>query len=407
MIRSQRPRARQVLEAASGAAFFMLFLTSEADARKLSVLYEFHQKSGYWPGGALAIDTQGNVYGTAVAGGKSGGGTIFEIKSGQERRLYSLGQDAASPAGGLILDSQNNLYGTTTSGGLNDNGTVFELTAGGTFTVLYKFGEGTDGDNPASNLLLQNGQLLGTTAHGGNRADCQGGCGTVFAVSQDGSSEQVLYAFQGGKDGFDPTAGLISDGKGDFFGTTEGGGGACSGAYCGTVFELTSDGKEKVLHRFEGYPDGEQPAGGVVTDAQGSLFGVTFLGGAGNSGALYKIASDGTESILYSFSNFADGAYPEGGLMIDNMGNLYGTTTAGGGGCKVVGHGLGCGTVYEVAPDGTERVLARLVHRHDPHFPASPLAMDSKGILYGAGISGGKRTRFCPLGCGVFFEIGR
>ena len=185
-----------------------------------------------------------------------------------------------------------------------------------------------------------NGDLFGTTAIGG------AGAGTVFELVNTGSgyTEKVLYSFSGGSDGVFPDARLITDAKGDLFGTTINGG---ANGY-GTVFELVNTGSgytENVLYSFSGGSDGRNPVADLIADANGDLFGTTNGGGAGY-GTVFELVNTGsgyTEKVLYSFSGGSDGAIPLAGLFADAKGDLFGTTANG---------GYGPGTVFEITNSG-------------------------------------------------------
>jgi uncharacterized repeat protein (TIGR03803 family) len=159
----------------------------------------------------------------------------------------------------------------------------------------------------------------------------------------------VLYSFAGKPDGAIPEAELtVLDGV--LYGTTTRGG--TSERNNGTVFEIRSDGKERVLHSFTHHPDGSAPEAGL-TVLNGLLYGTTSGGGNGENGTVFEVSKNGTERVVYSFKNKPDGSTPAGGLAAIN-GVLYGTTTTGGDNKDCV---YGCGTVFEVRPDGKERVL--------------------------------------------------
>ena len=255
----------------------------------------------------------------------AGGGTWTE------KVLYSFGNgtDGTDPAAGLIFDAAGNLYGTTQTGGTHSGGMVFELTpaAGGTWTekVLYNFG-GTDGDQPAAGLVFDAaGNLYGTTYVGGTSDK-----GTVFELTPAGGgtwTEKVLYNFNG-TSGAIPQAGLIFDAAGNLYSTTFAG-----GTYnLGTLFELTPAGggtwTEQVLHSFGNGTDGSGPWAGLIFDAAGNLYGTTRYGGSYGGGTVFRLNAQG-ETLLYSFSG-ADGKNPIAGLALDAAGNLYGTTYLGG-----------------------------------------------------------------------------
>ena len=342
-----------------------------------TVLHNFHGNSpdGWNPHAGLIFDAAGNLYGTTSGGGTYGRGTVFELSPTQgglwtEKVLYSFGNstDGVYPAyGALIFDAAGNLYGTTSSGGTHNCqgnggcGTVFQLspTVGGawTETVLYNFGNGTDGYSPEAGLVLDAaGNLFGTTAYGGANGCAvaqYSGCGTVFEltpVAGGGWTETVVHNFGSGTDGVLPIAGLTFDTAGNLYGTTEVGG----PSNVGTVFQLspmTGGGwSETVIHSFNVDSGGWGPAAGtLVFDAAGSLYGSAF---SGNTAFQLTPAVGGTwtETVLYTFDH--DSA-PWAGLIFDATGNLYGTTWFGGPHhhhhhqCDP---GPGCGTVFELIP---------------------------------------------------------
>ena len=238
----------------------------------------------------------------------------------------------------MIRDDQGNLYGTASgdNGGYG-NGAVYQITSTGTLKLLYQFTGGADGLCPYSTLVRDSsGNLYGTTYRGGTF-----GYGTVYEVTPAGT-ESVLYSFTGGADGSNPVGELVRDAGGNLYGTTTGG-----GTVYGTVFKLSSDGTETVLHSFN-VTDGYYPATGLLRDQRGNLYGTTIFGGKYNKGTIYKVEKNGKESVLYSFTGQADGGSPDGALIRDKAGNLYGTTTSGGAfnsECL-----SGCGVVYKLTP---------------------------------------------------------
>ncbi|MGA3093625.1 MAG: choice-of-anchor tandem repeat GloVer-containing protein [Terriglobales bacterium] len=297
---------------------------------------------GHNPEGGLLRDTKGNLYGTTWDGGVYGsyysGGTVFALTpSGAETTLYSFdgnGTDGSNPQSGLIRDKQGNLYGTTAGGGVYGGGTVFELTPSGAETILWNFGNGTDGNYSVAGLIVdKNGNLYGTTTRGGAN-----GVGTVFKLTPSGA-ETILWNFGNGTDGYWPYAGLIRDKKGNVYGTTGSG-----GAYgYGTVFALTQKGTETILWNFGSGTDGKYPYGGLVFDKKGNLYGTTGAGGAYGDGTVFELTPSRTETILHDFNwDGTDGYGPSAGLVFDKKGNLYGTTFRGGVYDK--------GTVFKVAP---------------------------------------------------------
>ena len=369
-----------------------------ADTEK--VLYSFGSYTGdaLWPYAGLVMDTEGNLYGTTYGGGTYGLGTVFKLTpDGSETLLYSFGSqsgDGEYPEAGLIIDKKGNLYGTTYRGGTNSDGTVFKVTSAGVETVLYSFGGSAgDGEWPVGGLIMdKKGNLYGTTSYAG----AYGG-GTVFKVTPAGI-ETVLYNFGSIPDGNTPWAGLIMDKAGNLYGTTFYG-----GVYnMGTVFKLTPGAVETVLYSFDGWSgDGQYPLSGLVMDTKSNLYGTTEQGGAYGDGTVFKLASAGTESILYSFgSHPGDGAnaYPYAGPIRDKKGNLYGTTIFGGADND--------GLVYEISPPAkkggawTETILYTFTGEPgDGERPFGGLVMDANDNLYGTTYYGGATNN------GTVFEL--
>lgn len=238
--------------------------------------------------------------------------------------------------------------------------------------------------------------------------------GFVFALSfppagAHAKTLRVLYSFcakAGCADGNGPAAGVVADSAGNLYGTTEVGGGAnACPVGCGVVFKLAPDGTESVLHVFTGAPDSEYPDSVLLLDLEGNLYGATPLGGSTNDGAVYKLAPDGTETVLYSFTGGSDGSGPAAGLIADAAGNLYGTTAAGGRTNECAD--FGCGTVFRLAPDGSETVLYSFCAKTDCTDGAQPFAdliADEAGNLYGTTQYGGT-TRCIVGGCGTVFRL--
>jgi uncharacterized repeat protein (TIGR03803 family) len=325
----------------------------------------------------------------------------------QYKVVYSFGAipDGNNPLASLIR-AGGTLYSTTEYGGANacgqtGCGTVFRITTAGTEQVLYSFGSRPDGNYPYASLTDVARTLYGTTRNGGaNGCGDYGndsGCGTVFSITPSGE-ERVLYSF-GWNDGHYPVAPLIAVNSA-LYGTTRGG----PAHQYGTVFSVTTSGAENVLHTFRKEDDhrGSSPTD-ALTDIKGTLYGTTSQGGAYGDGVVFSITPSGTEKVLHSF-NGADGAHPEESL-VDVKGTLYGTTASGG------AHGGGpkycCGTVFSVTPGGIEKVLHSFSGGHDGADPVAPL-IDVHGTLYGTTLRGGSRScrlRDFPKGCGTVFSI--
>ena len=323
---------------------------------------------------------------------------------------FTGGADGNQPADTLVFDASGNLYGTAIEGGSSGAGTVFELTPNAdgawTLSVLYGFTGGSDGRAPLAEVIFDTkGNLYGTSLEGGDY-----GAGTVFEVTpnSDGSwTESVLHAFMGGKDGGYPDHGhLIFDAAGNLYGTTAGWYG---GGY-GTVFELTPNSNgtwtESVLHSFFGGEDGMEPEGTLIFDLTGSLYGTTAGGGAYGHGTAFRLAPglDGKwkKDVLHQFRGGNDGSSPFSGVVFDTAGNLYGTTDDGGAGSCSDPYGTGCGTVFELIPNSkggwTEQVLRRFAGITAGN-PFGGVVLDTAGNLYGTTYN----SSFNSLG--VVFEI--
>jgi uncharacterized repeat protein (TIGR03803 family) len=335
---------------------------------KETILYSFTGGSdGQEPVAGVTMDAAGNLFGTTSLGGdgscSNGCGTVFKLSRGTtgytKATLHSFtgGGDGLVPSG-LILDGAGNLYGTTTlsnAEGVTSNpyaGTVFKVSpnADGSYTesVLYAFStiDPSNPQNPSSGLIMDGaGNLYGTTANGGS-----GNFGVAFRLSPsiDGSySESILFDFGGSGGARSPAGGLLLDNLGNLYGTAE-------SPYFGVVFKLApaADGSytESLLHSFDGSSaDGGDPAGSLIMDKLGNLYGTTQSGGAGGGGMVFRLSpaagGDFTEAILYNFRTGIDGGNPKAGLIFDNAGNLYGTTASGGIGVE---EGLEFGTVFEI-----------------------------------------------------------
>jgi uncharacterized repeat protein (TIGR03803 family) len=389
----------------AGTTLGSISLWTDAVAAE-EVLYAFRGGSdGLVPYGALIGDQAGNLYGTTYEGGGgascgSGCGTIFTLSSDRsESLLYAFAGncDGAYPTGRLTEDDQGNFFGTTFEGGTCNSagyGTVFKLMPDNTESVVYAFRGGSDGAYPTGDLIEDdNGSVLGTTSSGGDSNFCENfGCGVVFRVDSSGA-ETVLYAFQGGGDGGVPTGAPIMDGAGNLYGVTQLGGtinSICT-VGCGVVYKLTPDGAEQALYAFQGGEDGSGSRGNLLLDNSGNLYGTTeFGGGTGcvynlGCGTVFKVTPDGMESILHRFQGGLDGNAPVAGLIMDAKGNLFGTTALGGNlNCD---KGGGCGTVFKVSASGRETVLVSFRKRYGREPVAALLA--KKGYLYGTTTSGG------------------
>jgi len=315
---------------------------------------------------------------------------------------FSGGQDGATPLAGLTVDGAGNFYGTAAYGGnlggacgTTGCGTVFRLAnrnSGWVFSPLYSFAGGTDGANPQANVNIgSDGTVYGSTYLGGGTCS-GGGCGTIFNLKPPVSAclsalcpwiETAIHSFTG-PDGIGPVGTVIFDQAGDLFGATSSGGFRNGG----TIFELQPMGGSgwslKILYISYGYPHA-----GLIHDSSGNLYGPAFTAGLGY-GSVYQMVLSGSTWIttdIYDFTNGSDGAYPWGGLILDQSGNLYGSTCAGGS-----GNG---GTVFRLSLSGGNWVLNTLYgftgtgHGGFVVGPAASLVMDKAGALYGTTLADG------------------
>jgi uncharacterized repeat protein (TIGR03803 family) len=425
-----------------------------------TTLYSFTDGAdGANPSDSLTLDSSGAVYGTTQYGGDLncpggdrvyGCGTVFQLTKNSDNTwteavLYSFtdSDDGGYPLGNVIFDSAGTLYGTTPSGGAGSGGTVFSLTPNASswnLSTIYNFKRSPDGRGPSAGLIFgKNGQLYGTTLGGGTTGCNAEGCGTVFELTQHKPghwTERVIHRFQNGSlsDGTQPAASLLIDQEGHLYGTTAYGGipySYCGAGYgtpesCGTVFQLkaASGGRwiENVIYRFPPGPEGIGPAAGVISDGSGNLYSTTYDGGIGpchgsstpesGCGTVFELtpnASGGWRQLtLHKFSGIFDGAGPEGNLIPDASGNLYGTTSYGGSTQCIPYAGCG-GTVFELSPTQhgwKETVLYTFPYgRLRGSSPQSGLSMDPNGNLYGTTYYGGGVS--CQRGCGTVFELSR
>ncbi|MGA8734645.1 MAG: choice-of-anchor tandem repeat GloVer-containing protein [Terriglobales bacterium] len=453
------------------------------------VLHTFNFNDGAFPLGNLIFDAEGGLLGTTANGpgtacNSYGCGTVFRLRPRSDGSWvhaiihnFEGGRDGASPAAGLTLE-QGVFFGTTQFGGTGTGqgfGTVFELIPQHPKTwtehAIHRFAEG---DGPVTNVIFDStGNLYGSLPWSRNPfcSAIGGTCGAVFKMTQSSDhrwKSMQVYAFNGSpvgaipeggliaddsgnfygtasnggtyengsafeltpktgggwniialhsfarnNDGSEPEAGLIFDTSGNLYGTTSGGIG-CYGGPCGTVFRLSPSSrgwKETVLYRFKGGTDGSLPLASVVLDEKGNIYGTTAEGGSsdcgGGCGTVFKLSpnSDGswTETLIHVFHNETDGQSPQSSLVFDDAGNLYGTT--------VVGGGLlyGAGTVFKMTTNSNGVwslvTLYTFTGKQDGGFPVG-LTLGTDGDLYGVTRDGGN-SKSCEYACGTIFRLAR
>jgi uncharacterized repeat protein (TIGR03803 family) len=254
----------------------------------LTTLYNFcaaaHCTDGSTPYAGLVQGTDGNFYGTTYGGGSSGNGTVFKVTpEGKLTTLHNFCSqpscaDGHGPYAGLVQAVDGNFYGTTVAGGPYGDGTVFTVAPTGTLTTIHSF-KGTDGSTPYGGLVqATNGNFYGTTYKGGI------GFGTVFTITPGGKLT-TLHSFDG-SDGSDPYGGVLVQGTdGNFYGTTYVGGANDDG----TVFKITASGTLTTLHSFD-RTDGAYPYGGLVQATNGSFYGTTYEYGANVDGTIFSLS---------------------------------------------------------------------------------------------------------------------
>jgi uncharacterized repeat protein (TIGR03803 family) len=305
------------------------------------------------PSGPLSVDQDGNLYGTAAQGGAGNFGVVFKIApNGTETVLHAFAggpADGAYPAGGVTFGPDNSLYGTAGGGGTANRGVVFALRPKGKLDILHSFAGGPkDGLEPASGVIFDaQGNLYGTTPLGGpGSQDLQPPCcGTVYKISATGHFA-LLYAFHTDCDGAGPESPPVLDSAGNLYGATPTLG--CTDGQneaWGVIYKVTPSGTETVLHAFTESPDGASPFSTLILGKQGEIYGTTANGGVLDQGTVFEITADGTEEVLHAFQGGRDSQTPYAGLVADPAlsGDLYGTTSG-----LFSRNGTGYGTIFKI-----------------------------------------------------------
>lgn len=434
----------------------MTLVGSLAEAQTLTTLHFFDGTDGFLnlSGASLIQGPNGDLYGTASAGGSHNGGTVFRITTtGSFKTLYNFCSqtsctDGSTPVAGLILASNGDFYGTTEWGGTYGQGTVFKITPAGALSTLYSFCAVSstapgdlpclDGRNP-QNALIQatDGNLYGTTNGGGlgncpsSQTNCTGG--TVFRISA-AESLSTLYSFCSQTDCTDGSspAGLVQGNDGNLYGTTENGGLASSYLDMppGTVFKITPSSELTTLYDFcstggsngAGFcAAGDNPyeIGSLLSDGQGNFYGATLYGGSNSAGVVFEITSAGDFTVLVSDTGCVAscspgvsaiaGAFPNT-LIQGSDGNLYGTTSEEG------TANYSGGSIFEITSAGASTLYSFPCKVASPcdtagaypsgAFPShGGLLQATDGNLYGLTQNGGTYNAACPAGCGTVFKF--
>ena len=397
-------------------------------AQTFTVIHSFRGSDGGGPDGLL-LDPAGDICGVADYGGSNsdacqpyGCGTAFELKRTHSGWVFNLlytfqgGYDGLRPDSAPVFGPDGALYGPLADGGegncdQNTCGMVYRLSplasscksalCSWSENVLYRFTGGGDGGYPGQ-IVFHDGDIYGTTTLGGRHGGCSTGfCGTIFEMTPSGGgwTESAVYQFAGGPGDGGWPSNLVFDHAGNIYGTTETGG----EQYEGTVYELSPNGSgytEQILYQFTAGDSGEGPTG-LILDSAGNLYGTTYTGGAGGCGTVWELSPSGGSwnfSVVYSFSGGGGCFGPSDGLVMDAVGNIYGTTNRTGSDNR--------GVVFKLTPSGSGWTYTDL---HDftggsDGQDAGALVLDDKGNIYGASGSGGLGS--CGgNGCGSVWEI--
>jgi uncharacterized repeat protein (TIGR03803 family) len=374
------------------------------DTSTITTLASFNGDNGNRPEGALAMDSAGDLYGTTEFGGANGApagfGTVFEVTASTPGVITTVasfdGTHGANPYAPVTIDTAGNLYGTTLAGGLFGKGTVFKIPTGShSLTTLVSFdANGDNGATPYGGIFVDSsGNLLGTTELGGGN-----GAGTVFEIPTGTNILTTVISFDGvGTTLYPYTEGVTLDPSGDVFGMTPNGGALNQGS----VYEIAAGTTTfTTLASFDGINNGSIPEGFLAIDAKGNLFGATNAGGTNNDGTLFEIANgSNTITTLYTFAG-TDGANPSAGVTIDSAGNLFGTTTNGG--------STNSGEVFELTKGAQSiTVLASFDPTKNGENPTSVVTLDASGNIFGAasGIDNSASPNGVNSTGGIIYEI--
>jgi len=385
-----------------------LLTNAIAQPQTFKVLYTFTGTSDGSSPRYLYLDG-GHLLGTTLDGGsaagQAGNGTIFQLDI-PTRQLTVLHTFAGEPTDGsqavttLVRGPSGDYYGITYTGGSMGGGTVFQMDPAGAVTLLHSFRQTRDewpnGEGPLVGLALDSsGDLYGGTMAGG--AD---DCGTVFKL-HPGGSLTTLYNLTCQPDGRAAVATLLL--QGSLYGVSPYGG----ASNFGDVFAVdTNTGEETILHGFGG-SDGAEPNGGLIGDGAGNIYGTTTGGGAGGKGVVFEInIATGTYTVLHAFEG-PEGANPVAGLIRDQEDNLYGTTVQGGAHTHAgFACTQGCGAVFELTAAGSLIVIHSFAGGAGGASPYGSLVADGEGHIYGATAIGGLVGGcYSGAGCGTIFEI--
>ncbi len=368
----------------------------QTDGSNLSVVQSFTGGGGdaVGPYAGLIRGTDGAFYGTSWHGGNFNKGTVYRVTpaDGKTTVLHHFAggtSDGEAAYGGVIEGSDGVLYGTAVQGGTANLGVIYKLNKDGTgFALVRSFVSGSSGGYYPYGSLLEgsDGVLYGTAQQGGGR-----GFGIVFKINRGGGSYSVLRNFQGGTDGAYPYAGVVEGSDGLLYGVTAYGGGSDRG----TVFRMKRGGGDySVLRRFSGSEDGRNPYARLLIGSDGVLYGTTSYGGRSDSGMVFRLGRNGADyRSLHQFDgSSAQGINALGGLCEGPGGLLYGATASGG--------QWGQGTLYQLDREGAGFAVAHHFRGSpgDGGNPSGELVDGGNGVYYGTSPNGG-------IGCGTVYQL--
>lgn len=376
-------------------------ISAPAAAQTFTSLFSFNGTDGAYPYTAMLQASDGNLYGTTISGGAADNGTVFKATPGGLNTFATV----ANP-NPLIQATDGNFYGTTSLGGSIGGGTVFKLSLSGELTTIYDFctlSGCVDGFGPAAAMVEGiDGNFYGTTEQGGTY-----GLGSVFRITPAGQLT-ALYSFgERANDGTYPVTPLVLGTDGNFYGTTS----RDLVNNSGTVFKVTPAGVLTTLYTFCSQPncvDGIAPYA-LARGADGNFYGPTFYGGTNNDalclvgcGTIFEVSPEGKLKTIYNLctqSGCSDGANPQAALVLGTDGNFYGTTNFGG---NKSCNGVTCGTIFKITTGGALTTL----HRFAGPDGGGPFQMvqDTSGTFYGTTYDGGTSTK-CGIGCGTIFGL--
>ncbi|HEX5324955.1 MAG TPA: choice-of-anchor tandem repeat GloVer-containing protein [Capsulimonadaceae bacterium] len=363
---------------AFGGAFASGSIFSMTPSGAVTITHSFLFIDGTEPLGGVTLGNDGKLYGAAYDG--KGDGTIFNIDTSQNYAILGSlpSPDGSAPLGALVEVSPGVFWGTTDHGGSNGAGVVFQVTSSGAYSIIHNF-KFTDGAFPKAGLTLFNGFYYGTTRRGGNTFDLatdNRGDGVVFRISPAGVF-QVIHDFKG-TDGSQPFSPMAVGSDGNLYGTASTGGLVGDG----DVFRLTTANKFTDVHNFKG-TDGNDPIGSLLLASDGNLYGTTIIGGTSGIGTIYSISPTGAFKSIYSFNFGTDGFAPHAGLVQDGS-LLYGVTNLGG--------SFGFGAAFSVDPTTTPATVNGIYQFQglaDGSAPIGTLVAATDGNLYGTTSQGG------------------